>query len=45
MHGNTIAGVVSKEGVDNKLSQMLCETYSAIIHGMDLPAQGSAFQC
>lgn len=45
MHGNTIAGCVSKEGFDNKLSQMLCETCSAIIQGMDLPVQGASSQC
>lgn len=44
MHGNTIAGTASKAEFDNKASQILCETYSAIILGMDLPVQGASFQ-
>lgn len=33
-----------KAGIDKKFLWMLCETYSAIIQGMDLPARGASSQ-
>jgi len=45
MHGNIVAGVVCKARLENKLLRMWYETYSAVIQGMDLPAQAASSQC
>lgn len=42
MHENTIASC--KAGIGNKLLWMFCETNSAVIQGMDLPARGASSQ-